>query len=144
MPRLRAISISGLVSELKVTSPSTSAGSMPASRRARSTASTARRSSLRPDSLENSVAPMPTMAVLPVKVCAVAAHRADPLAGRTSRQGSSSRTVPVTWSPRLLAPRRVTSTPPRPSATDLVVLGRDRPGQGHGVVGVVGGAQAGC
>ena len=65
MPRLRAISISGLVSELKVTMPSTSDGSMPASRRARSTASTARRSSLRPDSLENSVAPMPAMAVLP-------------------------------------------------------------------------------
>ena len=36
-------------------------------RRARSTASAASRSSLRPDSLENSVAPMPTMAVLPVK-----------------------------------------------------------------------------
>ena len=65
MPRLRAISISGLVSELKVPMPSTSDGSMPASRRARSTASTASRSSLRPDALENSVAPMPAMAVLP-------------------------------------------------------------------------------
>ena len=38
------------------------------------------------------------------------AHRAPPA-------GRSSRTVPVTWSPRLLAPRRVTSTDPRPSAS---------------------------
>ena len=113
MPRLRAISISGLVSELKVTIPSTSAGSMPASRRARSTASTASRSSLRPDSLENSVAPMPAMAVLPAKRV-----RGSPLIGPTvARTGRSSRTVPVTWSPRLLAPRTVTSTPPRPSAS---------------------------
>ena len=110
MPRLRAISISGLVSELKVTIPSTSAGSMPASRRARSTASTASRSSLRPDSLENSVAPIPTIAVLPVNECR------SPLIG-TLPDGRSSRTVPVTWSPRLLAPRTVTSTPPLPSAS---------------------------
>ena len=73
MPRLRAISISGLVSELKVTIPSTSAGAMPASSSAASTASTARRSSVRPDSLENSVAPMPAMAVVPAKVWGIGA-----------------------------------------------------------------------
>jgi hypothetical protein len=62
MPRLREISISGLVSTLKVTRPCTSLGAIPASARARPTASTARRSSERPDSFENSVAPMPTIA----------------------------------------------------------------------------------
>ncbi len=51
----------------------------------------------------------------------VAAHRADPSApaGPDGPDGRSRRTVPVTWSPRLLAPRTVTSTAPRPSsATD--------------------------
>ena len=67
MPRVRATSISGLVSAEKVTRPSTSAGSSPASSRAAATASAARRSSLRPESLENSVAPMPLMAVVPAK-----------------------------------------------------------------------------
>ena len=88
MPRLRAISISGLVSELKVTRPSTSAGSMPASRRARSTASAARRSSLRPDSLENSVAPIPTMAVVPVNEWSV------PLIGPTGRRRPAGAAAP--------------------------------------------------
>ena len=85
MPRLRAISISGLVSELKVTRPSTSDGSIPASRKARSTASTASRSSLRPDSLENSVAPIPAMAVLPTKECSV------PLTGHLPREEAGGR-----------------------------------------------------
>ena len=67
MPRLRAMSMSGLVSELKLTIPCTSPGAMPASFRARSTASVARRSSERPESLENSVAPMPAMATWPEK-----------------------------------------------------------------------------
>ena len=62
MPRLRAMSMSGLVSELKLTMPSTSAGSDAGILSARSTASTARRNSERPESLENSVAPMPAIA----------------------------------------------------------------------------------
>ncbi len=44
-----------------------------------------------------------------------AAHRADPLDEPDELEGRVSRTVPVTWSPTLLAPRMVTSTPPRPS-----------------------------
>lgn len=59
MPHAWATVISGLVSMVKVTSPSTSAGLSPASSRAAWTASTASFSSLRPESLENSVAPMP-------------------------------------------------------------------------------------
>ena len=47
---------------VKVTSPSTSAAASPASASADVIASTARRSSLRPEFLENSVAPMPTIA----------------------------------------------------------------------------------
>ena len=81
MPRLRAISISGLVSALKVTSPSTSAGSSRRRAGPGRTASTARRSSLRPDSLENSVAPMPAIAVLPAKLWSVLARRAVPRRG---------------------------------------------------------------
>src|SRR5438105_2370833 len=61
-PRLRAISISGLVSIVNVTKPSTSAGCTPASASAAAVASTASRISLRPESLENSVAPMPAIA----------------------------------------------------------------------------------
>jgi len=68
MPKLRAMSMSGLVSELNVTMPCTSSGAMEASSRAVATASTARRSSERPDSLENSVAPIPAMATRPAKV----------------------------------------------------------------------------
>ena len=47
---------------------------MPASPRAEATASTASRNSERPESFENSVAPMPAMAVVPEK----SAARADP------------------------------------------------------------------
>lgn len=65
MPAACATVISGLVSIVKVTIPSTSAGVSPASSRAVWTASTASLSSLRPESLENSVAPMPTMAARP-------------------------------------------------------------------------------
>ncbi len=62
MPSSRATAISALVSMVKVTRPSTSAGRSAASARAAVTASAARRSSLRPESLENSVAPMPAIA----------------------------------------------------------------------------------
>ena len=71
MPRERAISTSGFVSEEKVTIPETSLGWIPASSIAALTASTARRSSERPEFFENSVAPMPTIAVLPAKLCAL-------------------------------------------------------------------------
>ena len=67
------MSMSGLVSALYVTIPWTSDGSMPASRRAASTASVASRSSDRPDALENSVAPIPATATWPAKACSVTA-----------------------------------------------------------------------
>ena len=63
--------ISGLVSIVNVTIPSTSAGVSPASSNAARTASTASRSSLRPESLENSVAPIPTIAACPPRVSRV-------------------------------------------------------------------------
>src|SRR4029453_8283771 len=63
MPRLRAISVSALPSTVYETSPSTSSGSRPASPSVAWIASTASCISLRPESLENSVAPMPAMAV---------------------------------------------------------------------------------
>src|SRR5215472_2081319 len=62
MPVARAISTSSVESIANVTMPSTSAGSRPASASAAVTASHARRSSVRPESLENSFAPMPTIA----------------------------------------------------------------------------------
>src|SRR5438309_1215328 len=65
MPTLRAISISSLLSMVNVTMPSTSAGARPASSRAAFTASVAMRISVRPESLENSVAPMPATAAFP-------------------------------------------------------------------------------
>ena len=65
MPTLRAISISSLESIVKVTMPSTSLGCSPASSSAALTASQASWSSLRPDSFENSVWPMPAIAALP-------------------------------------------------------------------------------
>ena len=98
MPRLRAISISGFVSAVNVTIPSIWDGSRPASAIAASHASTQRRISERPDAFENSVAPMPAIAP--------ASRRRFRLA-----HGARSRvTVPVTWSPRLFAPRSATST----------------------------------
>ena len=68
MPTLRAMSISSLESMVNVTMPSTSLGARPASSSAALTASHANCSSLRPDSLENSVWPMPAMAVAPGSV----------------------------------------------------------------------------
>src|SRR3954467_13525516 len=65
IPRLRATAFSGLLSIANVDIPSTSRGSKPASASAASTASHASCSSLRPEFLENSVAPIPAMAVLP-------------------------------------------------------------------------------
>src|SRR5947209_10600051 len=50
---------------VNVTMPSTSSGVRPASSSASRTASAASRSSLRPEFLEKSVAPMPTIAALP-------------------------------------------------------------------------------
>ncbi len=64
MPSSRASAISELLSIVNVTSPSTSAGVRPASARAARVASAESWSSERPDSLENSVAPMPTIARL--------------------------------------------------------------------------------
>src|SRR5947209_12893426 len=65
MPVARAIATSVLESIVNVTMPSTSPGVRPASESASSTASAANRSSLRPEFLEKSVAPMPTIAALP-------------------------------------------------------------------------------
>ena len=68
MPRLRATSISSLESSVKVTSPSTSDAASPASSSAASTHSHASCSSVRPDSLENSVWPIPAIAAFPASV----------------------------------------------------------------------------
>src|SRR6516162_5779624 len=65
MPRLRMRSFSGLVSMVKVDSPLTCSGATPASSRAATHASRARRSSRRSEFFENSVAPMPAIAVRP-------------------------------------------------------------------------------
>ena len=65
MPRLRMRSSSSLESTVNVTMPSMSAGVRPASRIAARHASAASCSSLRPESLENSVWPMPATIVSP-------------------------------------------------------------------------------
>ena len=62
MPSSRATAISELVSIVNVVNPSTSRGVSPPSARAASTASAESWSSERPDSLENSVAPIPAIA----------------------------------------------------------------------------------
>ena len=100
MPRLRATSISSLVSIVNVTSPSTSAASSPASSSAASTASHASCSSVRPDSFENSVWPMPAIAARP-------ASRPRHGAIRPER---SSVAVPPTCSPSSFIARNSTST----------------------------------
>src|SRR3954454_19972946 len=69
MPSPRMISLSGFVSIVNVDSPSTSLGSTPASAHAATHASNASCSSLRPESLENSVAPIPTIAAPPAYEC---------------------------------------------------------------------------
>jgi len=68
MPSSRATAISLLPSMVNDTRPSTSDGVSPASFNALETASAASRSSLRPESLENSVAPIPAMAARPDRV----------------------------------------------------------------------------
>src|ERR1700722_15926205 len=90
IPRARAVSMSGFVSELYVTMPPTSAGSMPASRSAASTASVANRSSDRPDALEKSVAPMPVISTRPEKAWSVI-RRPGTVRLVTGRLGSSGR-----------------------------------------------------
>ena len=60
---------------------------MPASFSARSTASTASRSSERPESLENSVAPMPAMATCPENEWALTAAAVRPPAAARHRAG---------------------------------------------------------
>ena len=90
---------------VNVTSPSTSDGRSPASASAAEAASAASRSSLRPESLENSVAPMPAIAA--------GRCRSRPLAPLAI--GRATRTVPVTWSPRRHRPVTSTTTSP-PSA----------------------------
>ena len=87
MPSSRATAISEEVSIVNVVSPSTSAGVSPQSASACWTASTESWSSERPDSLENSVAPMPTIAALPESA-------PWSLMGR-----DAPGPVPVTWSP---------------------------------------------
>ena len=63
IPAQRMTDSSSFTSMAKVTAPSMSAGLRPASATAAATASPASCSSLRPECLENSVWPMPTMAV---------------------------------------------------------------------------------
>ena len=98
---------------------------------AASTASAARRSSERPESLENSVAPMPAMAVRPENVCAGAISRAPRPSGRTTL------TVPVTWSPRSLAPRIGDGHHAARAVVAQRALVRHRAGQRHGAARVV-------
>src|SRR3954452_20667161 len=64
MPTLRMRASSSLESAVNVTVPSMSSGEIPASSMAARAASDASCSSLRPEFLENSVWPMPTMAAL--------------------------------------------------------------------------------
>ena len=116
----------------KVTRPFTSAGRRPASSRAARTASAASLSSLRPEFLENSVAPMPAIAA------PVMPGSPGVLGGPPGWQGTSTRTVLVTWLPRLqLADDR-----------DLVAVGLvvrrvlgDLAGEGQRVAGVARGAE---
>ena len=68
MPSDWASMYSGLLSRPNVTMPSISATSMPASSAAAMIASHPSRNSLRPAFFENSVAPIPTIAVLPFNV----------------------------------------------------------------------------
>ena len=56
--------------------------------------------------------------------------------------GSSTCTVPVTWSPRWLAPRMATVTVAALPVVGQRALLRDRAGERHGAVGVVGRAEA--
>lgn len=65
IPTARATAAWVLVSMVKVVRPSTSAGVKPASASAAVTASAASRNSLRPESLEKSVAPIPAIAARP-------------------------------------------------------------------------------
>ncbi len=89
------------------------------------------------------MAPIPLMAVVPAKVWRrgdlALTHRPHEVPGRGQRQHGP---VPVTWSPRLLAPRTATSTTPRPSARPVGPRRVDRAGERHGVARVVGRAQA--
>ncbi len=73
MPSSRASAISDVESIVNVTRPSTSDAASPASASAASVASAESCSSERPDSLENSVAPMPAIDAAPLN----AAHRRD-------------------------------------------------------------------
>ena len=92
------MSMSGLVSELNVTIPCTSDGAMSASARAAATASTAKRSSERPESLENSVAPIPAFVGPGERM----QHVRHPRLPAWPATGSSTVTVPVTWSPTVV------------------------------------------
>ena len=67
MASSRASAISAVESMVKVTRPSTSEASSPASASAASVASADNWSSERPDSLENSVAPIPAIDATPLK-----------------------------------------------------------------------------
>ena len=98
MPSSRASAISAVLSMVNVTSPSTSAGRSPASASAASVASAASRSSLRPESLENSVAPIPAIAAARRSRRACFPRPRAALHAPALRQADP--TVPVTWSPR--------------------------------------------
>ena len=87
---------------VNVVSPSTSSTESPQSASAARTASTESWSSERPDALENSVAPIPTMAAFP-----------------RQGHGATTRTVPVTWSPSETRP--TTSMVAIPSSTEATV-----------------------
>src|SRR5690606_904728 len=77
MPSSRASAISELESIVNVTSPSTSDAARPASASAARVAAADSRSSERPDSLENSVAPMPAIDAAPLNSATVASPRLD-------------------------------------------------------------------
>ena len=87
---------------VNVVSPSTSSTDSPQSASAARTASTESWSSERPDSLENSVAPMPAIAACPDR-----------------RHAMATFTVPVTWSPSDTRP--TTSIVAMPSSTEATV-----------------------
>ncbi len=112
MPAQRITASSSLTSMAKVTAPSMSAGVSPASATAAATASPASWSSLRPECLENSVWPMPTMAV---SRDSAIRHLRRSARRRRDGTGGAPRRRPPRCSPRPRArcPRHPASTPSR-------------------------------
>ncbi len=111
-----------------------SLGSSPASAQAARQASVASCMGVRPEFFENSVAPMPAMAVLRANSSIRRSPRSMPHGRRLPGRAMSA--VPVTWAPRLLRPMK-------PDGDGAVVGdGADRARHGHGVVGIVRGTEA--